>query len=151
MKSLYALTFPQPAFSAQERPSLTCSSSGSQRPIRRDPLNGRWFSLCAMPPKPMIARVSWFDGAVSPLSTPAGTMENIPNAAALFMKSRLFVMSNPQTSNFRLQTHLRPRSTRSHISVTALEELSPNLRTRSARRGHLQPHQRIWSRQKSFT
>ena len=45
-------------------------------------MNGRWFSLCAMLPKPMSARVSWLDGASAPHSTFAGTRLNAPIAAA---------------------------------------------------------------------
>ena len=89
MKFLYALIFPQPFFSAQARPNWTRAAYGSQRPIRRDPLNGRWFAECAIAPKPINARVSWLDGAVAAFSTRAGTIVNAEAAAAVLRKSLL--------------------------------------------------------------
>ena len=89
MKFLYALILPQPFSSAQARPCRTRASNGSQSPTSREPLNGRWFALWAIEPKPISARVSWFEGAVAPQSTFAGMMLNAPNAADAFSMSLL--------------------------------------------------------------
>jgi len=82
-------------------------------------LNGMWLPVLDMPPQPIIARVSWFDGAVAPQRTRAGTMLNAPIAAAPLRNSLrvLFMVRNipkrrahNQARTVRRLTISRPRS-----------------------------------------